>query len=171
MDLLPSLNKVFSLVIQEESNNAAIPSISTLEDSNVLVNASDATKPQGRGKGSYNKPPTIYCTFCNKHNHTIDICYQKYGFPSVNKPASQANATYSDVSDASHSSGITGLSQDKMEQLVALLQRANLLTIASPSYSSSPATNHINVSPQVSSSYIVPSSSSSSSAGIFNATT
>jgi len=63
MDLLPSLNKVFSLVIQEESNNAAIPSISTLEDSNVLVNASDATKPQGRGKGSYNKPPTIYVLF------------------------------------------------------------------------------------------------------------
>jgi len=53
MDPLPSLNKVFSLVIQEERNNAFVPAMSTLEDSHVSVNAFDARKPQGRcnGKG------------------------------------------------------------------------------------------------------------------------
>jgi hypothetical protein len=74
MDPLPTLNKVFSLVIQEERNNASVPSMATLEDSSVSINAYDARKSQGRGKGGYNKP-TRHCTFCNKTNHTIDYCY------------------------------------------------------------------------------------------------
>jgi len=57
-----------------------------------------------------------------------------------------------------------------MEQLVALLQQTNLIPSASSS-SSSPATNHISVSPQVSSSYTAPSSSSPTSACIINVTT
>jgi len=44
MDPLPSLNKVFSLVIQEESNNISVPAMSNLEDSNVSNNAYDARK-------------------------------------------------------------------------------------------------------------------------------
>jgi len=135
MDPLPSLNKVFSLVIQDESNNAFVPAMVTLEYSSVSINAYDARKSQGRGKGAYNKPPTRHCTFCNKNNHTVDFCYQKHGFPNVNRPNSQANATSGDVSDVNTSSGVSGLSQDKMEQLVALLQHANL--IPSPSTSSS----------------------------------
>ena len=163
MDPLPSLNKVFSLVIHEESNNVFIPAMVTLDDSSVSINAYDARKFQGRGKGAYNKPPTRHCTFCNKNNHTVDFCYQKHGFPNVNRPNSQANATSSDVSDVNNSSGVSGLSQDKMDQLVALLQQANLIPSSSPS-TSSPATNHISV-PQVSSIYTTPSSS-----GIINAT-
>jgi hypothetical protein len=167
IDPLPSLNKVFSLVIQEESNNISVPAMSTLEDSNVFINAYDARKSQGRGKGAYNKP-TRHCTFCNKTNHTVDFCYQKHGFPNVNKRKSQANATSSDVSEVNNSSGLSSLSQDKMEQLVALLQQANLLPSASPSSTSS--SNDISASPQVSSSSVIPSSSSHTSAGIINAT-
>jgi len=85
MDPLPSLNKVFSLVIQE-SKNTYVPTMSTLEYSNVSINAYDARKSQGRGKGSYNKPPTRHCTFCNKNNHTVNFCCQKHGFPNVNMP-------------------------------------------------------------------------------------
>jgi len=135
----------------------------TLEDSNVSINAYDARKSQGRGKGAYNKPPTRHGTFCNKNNHTVDFCYQKHGFPNVNRPNSQANATSGDVFDVNTSYGVSSLSQDKIEQLVALLQQANLIPSSSPS-SSSPATNHISV-PQVSSIYTTPSSS-----GIINAT-
>jgi hypothetical protein len=122
MDPLPSLNKVFSFVIQEESNNASIPAMVTLKDSSVSISAYDARKSQGRGKGSYNKPPTRHCTFCNKNKHTVDFCYQKHGFSNVNRPNSQANATSGDVSNVNTSSGVFGLSQDKMEQLEALLQ-------------------------------------------------
>jgi len=52
MDALPTINKVYSLVIQEESNNAAISLMPSIEDDGILVNASDARKPFGRGKGT-----------------------------------------------------------------------------------------------------------------------
>jgi len=86
----------------------------------------------------------------------------------VNKPNSHANATSSDVSDVNGSSGVSGLSQDKMEQFVALLQQANLIPSTSVSYS--PVTNHI-AAPQVSSSYTTPSSMTPTSVGIINSTT
>jgi hypothetical protein len=82
LDPLPSLNKVFSLVIQEESNNVLAPSLPTLEEGSVLVNASDARRPQGRGRGSSTKPSARYCSFCNRYNHTVEFCYQKHGFPT-----------------------------------------------------------------------------------------
>jgi len=55
LDPLASLNNVFSLVLQEESSNTSLPYIPSLEDRNVLVNASDAMEPQGCGKGSFHK--------------------------------------------------------------------------------------------------------------------
>jgi hypothetical protein len=87
IDPLPSLNKVYSLVIQEESNHAPILSLPS-DESNVLVNATDSKKPYGRGRGSYGnqKNSSRHCTFCNRSNHTIDTCYLKHGFPNANKP-------------------------------------------------------------------------------------
>jgi hypothetical protein len=120
MDPLPTLNKVFSLVLQEESSNTSFPSILSLVEDNVLVNAYDAKKPQGRGRGSFIKLSSSFCTFCNRHNHTIDFCYQKHGYPNVNKKISHANAASSEALNASNSFGSTGLSQKKMDQLVSL---------------------------------------------------
>jgi len=51
LDPLPSLNKVYFLVIQEESNISSPSSISISEDSTIQLNASEDRKPQGRGKG------------------------------------------------------------------------------------------------------------------------
>lgn len=42
MDPLPSMNKVYSLVVQEESNNDSISLPSVTEDQSILVKASDA---------------------------------------------------------------------------------------------------------------------------------
>ncbi|CAJ2643840.1 unnamed protein product [Trifolium pratense] len=51
MDPLPPINKVYSLVVQEESNHAFLnPVNSTNDDSNVLVNASESRKFSNRGK-------------------------------------------------------------------------------------------------------------------------
>jgi len=52
MDPLPSISKVYSFVIQEESNNCTISINSPTEDTSILVNASDARKSFGRGKGN-----------------------------------------------------------------------------------------------------------------------
>jgi len=81
MDPLPSINKVYSMVAQEESNNvASTPHVST-EDSSILVNASDARKPFMLGKVSgapQSKNNSRYCTFCHRNNHTVEYCYQKH---------------------------------------------------------------------------------------------
>lgn len=65
LDPLPSLYKVYSLVVQEESNNASLTQLSVSEDSSIQVNATDNRKPQGRGKGFSQHKPTRFCTFCN----------------------------------------------------------------------------------------------------------
>jgi hypothetical protein len=52
MDPLPSINKVYSLVIQEESNNYSTSITPAAEDSSILINATEGRKPFGRGKGN-----------------------------------------------------------------------------------------------------------------------
>ena len=65
------------MVVQEESNSIA-PSSAPIEDSSILVNASDARKPYGRGKPSSGsnqaKNTSRYCTFCHRNNHIVDFC-------------------------------------------------------------------------------------------------
>jgi len=94
LDPLPSLNKVYSLVIQEESNSASLLPISVGEDTSVQLNASDARRFSPRGKNvtqNNSSKPARYCTFCHRNNHTVDFCYEKHGYPNGNKPQPHSN--------------------------------------------------------------------------------
>ncbi|XP_017416433.1 uncharacterized protein LOC108327215 [Vigna angularis] len=87
MDPLPNINRVFSLIMQQERQEKhSSPEVK------VLANATDKNnqwkgqgrgygfRGQGRGRGrnpNYGKQ----CSFCNKMNHTIDECYSKHGYP------------------------------------------------------------------------------------------
>ncbi|KEH29684.1 hypothetical protein MTR_4g048330 [Medicago truncatula] len=151
MDPLPSINKVYSMVVQEESNNTAPPPIS-IEDSSILVNALDARKLYGRGKSpsgySQSKNTSRYCTFCHRNNHTVDFCYQKHGYPNANKSLAASNVVTTESSTDSQSIGEgsssisqTGLTQEQYVHLVSLLQQSSLV---SPASTSNPvSTNHI----------------------------
>ncbi|PNX92373.1 retrovirus-related Pol polyprotein from transposon TNT 1-94, partial [Trifolium pratense] len=156
MDPLPPINKVYSLVVQEESNHAFLnPVNSTDDDSNVLVNASESRKFSNRGKApvTKGKGDTRHCTFCDKNGHTVDWCYKKHGNPNV-RSNSGVNLVSSDGVDTSMANGNTevvasssnsSISQEKYDQLVTLLQQANLIpSTASASTSSS---NHIHTTP------------------------
>ncbi|MCH79266.1 polynucleotidyl transferase Ribonuclease H fold, partial [Trifolium medium] len=159
MDPLPSINKVYSLVTQEESNHAFLnPVIDPVtDDSNVLVNASDSKRPHNRGKFPANsgrgKNDTRHCTFCDKSGYTVDWCYKKHGNPNI-RANSGVNAANSDTIGSSAANGnaemVTSgssstISQDKYDQLVSLLHEANLIPSASPLASSS--SNHIHSIP------------------------
>jgi hypothetical protein len=128
MDPLPSLNKVYSLVVQEESNHKSLLPTEN-DDSSLLVNSSDAKKqfPCGKGNAS-GKNSNRICTFCGKNNHTVDSCYAKHGHPNVNKGNNDSNGSRSanSVTEEGNSGSNTGLSQDQYDQLVTLLQQANL---------------------------------------------
>jgi hypothetical protein len=137
MGPLPSINKVYSMVVQEESNNTA-PAPFPIEDSSILVNASDARKPYGCGKppsgSSQSKNTSRYCTFCHRNNHTMDLCYQKHGYPNANKVPASSNAVTTESSTDSQSIGEgsssisqTGLTQEQYVHLVSLLQQSSLV--------------------------------------------
>jgi len=35
-----------------------------------------------------------YCTYCNKHGHTLEFCYHKHCHPNFNKSYSFVNASF-----------------------------------------------------------------------------
>lgn len=59
MDSLRSINKIYSLIAQEESNMIAT---FVVDDSILFANAYDAKKAYGRGRGSFGKNNSRYCT-------------------------------------------------------------------------------------------------------------
>ncbi|WJX75246.1 hydroxyjasmonate sulfotransferase [Trifolium repens] len=97
MEPLPQIGKVYSLVLQQESQLSSVTN-----DASILYNSSEHSKANGStGKGGYNhgnsnyagrngsgnsygrgKPTsTKHCTFCDHKNHNVENCFAKNGYP------------------------------------------------------------------------------------------
>ena len=82
MDPIPSLSKVYSLLIQEETQRS-VPNASFAKVDSTALAAKLSNEHLGSilggagGKGK--KRPT--CTYCGKTSHTLDKCCKKHGFP------------------------------------------------------------------------------------------
>ena len=82
MDRIPSLSKVYSLLIQEETQRS-VPNTSFAKVDSTALAAKLTNEHLGSflggivGKGK--ERPT--CTHCGKTGHTVDKCYKKHGFP------------------------------------------------------------------------------------------
>ena len=140
MDPLQSINKVHSLVIQEENNNHYIDSF--IDELVSLVNASDSrSKAQGRGRGYSTGPkPPRYCTFCGINNHTVDYYYAKHGHPNFYNQSSSVNASSSnDANEATPescndvASPSSSISQEKYDgcELATTSEYASFIIIIS----------------------------------------
>lgn len=132
MDPLPSINRVFSMVIQHERQNIQIVS----DDS--FVNAVDRRFGQGRGRGGYNqnfdgRNSSKICSFCGKTGHTVDVCYRKHGYPpnyfqkNSSVASSSANESYeqkdeSSVADKEPKANLPTFTTEQYEKLLALIQ-------------------------------------------------
>ncbi|KZV54315.1 hypothetical protein F511_34689 [Dorcoceras hygrometricum] len=88
LDPLPPINKVFSLISQEErqrtigpqsTNNSQTMAFAVKGDSKRKNVATTAMK-QSRGsrRDNNNRP---FCTECHIHGHTVDTCYKIHGYP------------------------------------------------------------------------------------------
>jgi len=84
---LPSVNRIFSLIIHPErqlTGNAMVNSKILLNTSgseeNWKTHHNGGWKSQGRGRNRYQNNGK-QCTFCHKLYHTVDECYSKHGFP------------------------------------------------------------------------------------------
>ncbi|KAL5575085.1 hypothetical protein UlMin_016784 [Ulmus minor] len=80
-DSLPPINKVFSLVIQEERQRSMHFSGSSLPP--ISASYGVASSNYSAYKGKKDKP---VCTHCGFFGHTVDKCYKIHGYPPGFKP-------------------------------------------------------------------------------------
>ncbi|GAU39942.1 hypothetical protein TSUD_149520 [Trifolium subterraneum] len=115
---LPTLNKVFSMVIQHERQG----NFPLVDESKISVNAAKYSKPSG-SKSSRG------CSYCGKDNHVVENCFKKYGVPPHVKKSQSVgvNAAIEGGNVESHASSTPSLSQDQYDKLMTLLQNSNLV--------------------------------------------
>lgn len=138
IDLLPLINRIYSLVVQEESNHK---NITPIEDNSILVHATH--KPDFKHKNGYSNVKNSHrvCTFCHKSGHAIDFCYQNHGHPNFKKKSringshihanvssSLTNVVHATFSPRNH----VPISQTQYDKLITLLQQSICLPQSHP---------------------------------------
>ena len=148
MDPMPPINRVFSLVMQQERKLKYgvinVPN-TPLEETTGLVNVVNAQKQfgrgrggnsfQGRGRGNGNGR---YCTLCERTNHTVETCCKKHGYPPnwgrgggnsyanmIGGEDSETKINNGSSSKNEDNAGIT-LTKDQYQNLMSLLEKNNL---------------------------------------------
>ena len=79
-DPIPQIDKVFSLIRQEERQRSTGYSHNPSYESNALFCKTDASK-HAANKQSYKKREKLVCTHCGLMGHTMDKCYKLHGYP------------------------------------------------------------------------------------------
>jgi hypothetical protein len=96
IDPLPSINKVFSLVIQEERQ--CVISANPIQVETVALVTKTTSQYQNQSN-RIGKPPfrkeRLVCTHCGLLDHTMEKCYKLHGYPpgytfNKNKPNSSS---------------------------------------------------------------------------------
>lgn len=140
-DPIPSINKVFSLIIQEEEQ---LRNNSILESATILLKNETGCNSEGGGKTNH-KP---LCTHCGKSDDTIEKCYHLHGFPPRFKFATRRNASnlpgfnsvhnVSIEQEASQAPKLSTL-QEQCQHLITSLQNQTFMS------SNQPFVNHVSV--------------------------
>ncbi|XP_059442162.1 uncharacterized protein LOC132174541 [Corylus avellana] len=144
MDPLPPINKVFSLLVQDERQRMIFGSIDSMFHNttammvnNVKVassssNSSPAYASTRFGKSNVIRKDRPTCTHCGVYGHTVEKCYRLHGFPpgfKFTKGRPAANHSVHQVSDLESSRNLSTnlpaslpIIQEQIQQLLALLQ-------------------------------------------------
>jgi len=135
MDPLPSVNRIFSMVIQHECQQP--DAVFSTNEPNSFANAA-----MDRARSTTNKANSSKkCGYCHRLGHTMDVCYSKHGYPPGHacypgRPkfnphtGSLANSAVSDASYAKEKETNEGFTQDsglnltkvQFQHLISLLQ-------------------------------------------------
>lgn len=98
MEALPSINRVFSLIMQQERQGKHEFGLTNQNEIKVFANPTERQsqwkneqnwKAPGRGSGPCNqgrgrgRNPNFgkQYSYCHKMNHMVDECYSKHGYP------------------------------------------------------------------------------------------
>ncbi|XP_042942326.1 uncharacterized protein LOC122276564 [Carya illinoinensis] len=90
LEPLPNINKVFSLIVQEEKQREISKHnmIDTAAFMSKVQDTNPAMKRFAPGK-QQQKRDKLFCTHCGMNNHTVDKCYKVHGYP----PGFKQNST------------------------------------------------------------------------------
>lgn len=124
MEPLPSTEKIFSFIKQEEAqqflNNTALP---TVDSAALNFRNTDHRSSRNSQSGKRQRP---YCDHCHRYGHTQATCYHLHGFPDRSKTPVTASAhatTATSMEYASSSAPPAGpaFTADQYSRLLALL--------------------------------------------------
>lgn len=127
IDPPPSINRVFSLVVQEERQRDVASFSSQSVENSVLFTRNQETQSHSstvgnRSTGKYfnQKKDRPLCSRCGFIGHTVDKCYKLHGYPPSYKPRvkSSAGSAHQVSSKMTPSLPIT---LEQCQQLLALL--------------------------------------------------
>ena len=116
MEPLPLINKVYSLVTQEERQKAVSHSGSSIDSQVIFAAKNSDSKAKNQKK---NHP---LCNHCCIFGHTVDKCFKLHGYPLSYKPKSKASF----ANQVSIAAPVTNVEQisipvDQYKQLLAML--------------------------------------------------
>ncbi|XP_073219786.1 uncharacterized protein [Cicer arietinum] len=136
MDPLPSINKVFSMLVQQERHLFPNP-----EESPTVAAISNHSGglPKGRGRGRGSR----YCTHCNRHGHTVEngnnsakVCAADF----VNIDDDQKSQSLDERSSDLHS----GFTPEQQKALLSLLHLSSSVNhLVNPAQSCSFSFSHV----------------------------
>jgi hypothetical protein len=129
IDPLPPINKVFSLIIQEERQRQIISSVGSLNHNTAAMmttasqNQSQGSKISNQGyKSTSTRKERPKCTHCGILGHTIDKCYKIHGFPPGFKfTRGKSTSSANQVSD--YDVPQLPITNEQYEQLVSMLKQ------------------------------------------------
>lgn len=121
LDPLPSLNKIFSMVIQHERQ--IIYHVSVNDDYKVLVNSTENRRSSFRNNKTSSKFGQRVCTFCDKSGHTVDTYYRKHGIPPHLQKKSSNYEAHNAVAE---SSAPPTLTHEQYNILMSLLHASSI---------------------------------------------
>lgn len=140
LDPLPSINRVFSLVVQEERQRVVGNQYNLNASANGMVFALKGDQPRSQHNARTSQKFSkgrLFCTTCNAPGHTVDTCYKIHGYPPGYKPrnknfhkkpdahvnqvsAQSSSSEASENVDIPNSKLFQALDKSQMEQLMTM---------------------------------------------------
>nr|KYP40999.1 Retrovirus-related Pol polyprotein from transposon TNT 1-94 [Cajanus cajan] len=140
LDPLPSITKVFSMVVQQERQL----NIGILPEPLVLATQTQfPSNSQGKVRFNGKKQSNKHCTYCKKNNHTIETCFFKHGFPPGYRTTKSSSNV---VASSSIDPAAPSLSTEQIQALLALLP--STAPTATTSVSNLVSSHGVSASPQ-----------------------
>ena len=123
IDPLPTINKVFSLVIQEERQRMISTSSSSFNQNTAALFTKNMSPARFTGnKSTFIRKDKPVCVHCGISGHTVEKCYRVHGFPPGYKFTKGKNA-FPSVHQVSGTNGSQlPITYEQCQQLLSMLK-------------------------------------------------